>query len=667
MESFLNRYRNITVLLLVIFAQLVLLAVQVKNDQDVHLIRVWTVTAVTPFARLLEGMRGGGIGFVRNYILLHDADAANRRLQAEVDRLKVENIFLKNEVNSADRAKALQLFQLHTPSKMLAATIILTGAGSNSKVVFVDRGSVEGVMRGMAVVTPDGIVGKVIAAYPTASAVLLVTDPDFAAGVVSQKSGARGTFKGQGNPLGKVDYVPFEEKVAQGEWFYTSGDDRVFPRGFPVGQAKAVRPGQPFQEILVDPAGLQRGLEDVLIVMAGVHQDIPDTPPVNQPVYIAPPPPAPSVASVGPGGAGAPADVPAGVPLAPGGTEADKLRQQYKALGDAQKHKFGEGEPGTLPPDFKKLGQAPPAGVNKAPPGTAGQPAVPASASGATGTPAKSPAVAPGGSGAAPGAVPGATPRQPADLAPGVNRVPVSGGQPAGPASASGATGTPAKSPAAAPGGSGSAPGSAPSGIPKRLADPTPGVNKAPSSVGQPAGSATAPGATGTPTKSPAVAPGGSGAAPSAAPSGIPKRLADPAPGVNKTPASGGQPPGPAGAPGAAGTPARSPAVTPGGSGAAPGAVPVATPKRPADPPPGVNKAPASGGQPAGPAGARGATGPPVKSPAVTPGGSGSAPTAPSKTPAKRPADPDKKGPAPGPSPTSPAPSPPAAKGAAHE
>ncbi len=54
MESFLNRYRNITVLLLVIFAQLVLLAVQVKNDQDVRMIRVWTVTAVTPVARIVE-------------------------------------------------------------------------------------------------------------------------------------------------------------------------------------------------------------------------------------------------------------------------------------------------------------------------------------------------------------------------------------------------------------------------------------------------------------------------------------------------------------------------------------------------------------------------------------------------------------------------------------
>ena len=290
MESLLNRYRNITVLLLVIMAQLVLLAVSAKNDQDVRFIRIWTVTAVTPVARIIEGLRGGGTGFLHNYILLHDTNQENRRLRAELDRMKMENVFLKNELNTADRAKALQVFQQHTPSKTVAATIIATGAGSNSKVVFVDRGTVSGVQRGMAVVTPDGIVGKVIAAYPTASQVLLITDPDFAAGVVTEKSQVHGTLKGQGTPQCKVDYVAFEEKVEPGEWVYTSGDDRIFPRGFRVGIVKAVRPGQPFKEILVEPSGMQRGLvEDVLILIEGVHQRIPDAPSGMQPIYIAAP------------------------------------------------------------------------------------------------------------------------------------------------------------------------------------------------------------------------------------------------------------------------------------------------------------------------------------------------------------------------------------------
>ncbi len=352
METFLNRYRNLTVLLLVIFAQLVLLAVQVKNDQDVRMIRIWTVTAVTPAARVVEWLRGGSIGIVRDYILLHDTHEQNRRLQADLDRLKLENIFLKNELNTADRAKALGVFQERTPSKTLAANVIGKGAGANAQVVFVDRGSVSGVQRGMAVVTPDGIVGKVTAAYPTASEVLLITDSDFAAGVISQKSQVRGTLKGQGSPVCKVDYVPVGEKVAVGDWFYTSGDDRIFPRGFPVGIVKSVRAGQPFQEVYVEPSGLQRGLEDVLILIEGVHQAIPDQPVANQPVYIAPPLPAADQAAV--------------QPIA--GTEADKLRAQYKAVGDAQGHVFGVGLPGSKPPDFSKL--PPPGSIPPAAPGT---------------------------------------------------------------------------------------------------------------------------------------------------------------------------------------------------------------------------------------------------------------------------------------------------------
>jgi rod shape-determining protein MreC len=357
MESLLNRYRNITVLLLVIMAQLVLLAVDAKV-QGVPLIRVWAVTAVTPAARVLEGLRGGGSGFLHNYVLLHDTNAENRQLKQELDRLKMENIELKNTLNTADRAKALQVFQSHTASKTVAATIIGTGTGANSRVVFVDRGSVAGVMRGMAVVTPDGIVGKVVAVYPVASQVILITDPDFAAGVVSQKTGARGTLKGQGTPQCKIDYIPFEDKIEVGEHLFTSGDDRVFPRGFPVGVVKSVRDAQPFKEVTVDPSGLQRGLQDVLILTEGVHQAIPDAPPAMQPMYIAPPPPNDAKPVEGKPTDGKSEET---APLKTGGgTEADRLRTQYKALGDAQNHVYGTNPAGAKPPDFTHLGSAPP-------------------------------------------------------------------------------------------------------------------------------------------------------------------------------------------------------------------------------------------------------------------------------------------------------------------
>ena len=72
MDSLLSRYRNLTVLVLAILAQLLLLAYQVRSNQDVRLIRIWAVTAVTPLARTLEAVRSSVTGFFGNYFVLHD-------------------------------------------------------------------------------------------------------------------------------------------------------------------------------------------------------------------------------------------------------------------------------------------------------------------------------------------------------------------------------------------------------------------------------------------------------------------------------------------------------------------------------------------------------------------------------------------------------------------
>jgi rod shape-determining protein MreC len=176
MESIFYRYRNIIVLLLVIFAQLVLLAWQVRNDSDVPLVRIWAVSAVTPVASTIEGLRNGTTGFFSNYFELRNAREQSLTLKTEVDRLKLENQFLKNELSSAQRAEALAGFQQHNPSKMTGARVIGATPGIGTRSVLIDRGSQAGVRRGMAVVTPDGIVGTVIAVFPFASQVRSVTD-----------------------------------------------------------------------------------------------------------------------------------------------------------------------------------------------------------------------------------------------------------------------------------------------------------------------------------------------------------------------------------------------------------------------------------------------------------------------------------------------------------
>ena len=339
MEFLLTRFRNLTVLLVVVLAQLLLLAYQVKGNQDIRLIRVWSVTAVTPIAKVLEVVRRNTIGLVEDYFVLINVREENRRLSEDLGKMKMENHFLRSELQTAERARALGAFQARTPSRTIPARIIGTGTGANSRVVYVDQGTAKGIMRGMAVVTPEGIVGKVLNSYPTASQVLLITDPSFAAGVISQKNRVHGTIKGQGQSKCNVDYVQNEEKVDVGEMFYTSGDDRIFPKGMPVGRASVVRAGKTFKEIFVVPTGFQNGLEEVLIVIQGEHQPIPEhqEATVSSNVYLMKAPQTVAPTSNLP-------DVLV--------TDADKLRQQYKSVGDAQGHQFGEGGPGAKPPNF---------------------------------------------------------------------------------------------------------------------------------------------------------------------------------------------------------------------------------------------------------------------------------------------------------------------------
>jgi len=350
MDFLLSRYRNLTALLLVILAQLVLLACQVKSNQDVRLIRVWAVTAVTPMARMLEFVRENTVGVAENYFVLVNTRSDNERLKGDLGRLKIENQFLKTELETADRVRALAAFQQRTPSRTLAARIIGTGTGANSRVVFIDRGSAAGVMRGMAVITPDGIVGKVLAAYPTASQVLLVTDQTFAAGVISGKNRIHGTLKGIGQNKVIVDYVQNEEKVEPGEMFYTSGDDRIFPKGMPAGKVSVVRQGRTFREIFLVPVGFQQGLEEVLVVTGGVNSEIPDqaTATANPAMYMTPQAEPPKPGPAGPSGSTGPSGVTGVVNTDPTAisnltTDADRLRQKYKTMGEQQGVKYGEG------------------------------------------------------------------------------------------------------------------------------------------------------------------------------------------------------------------------------------------------------------------------------------------------------------------------------------
>ncbi len=353
--EFFNRYRNLSVLLVAILAQLLLLAYQAKSNQDVRLIRIWAEGAVTPLARVLEAGRGGASHFFRDYFLLVGVRQENRNLKAELEHTEMDNQDLRAQLATADNAKALSIFKPSSRSKMLAAHNIGRTTDASAQVIRVDRGSLDGVQKGMAVITPEGIVGKIISVFPTDSLVMLITDPSFAAFVASQKHHVRGTLKiDQATGTLMVDHVENEETVETGEVFVTSGEDLIFPRGLPAGQVTSVHEGKKNKQIYLAPSGIQNGVDDVLIVIDGVHGAIPEAPAADQPLHMLPPPdPDPSAPE---------ADVPA--QNSAHQTDLDRAAQRTRAIGEAQHHIFGDKN--TPAPNYNLAppGNSPPAPAN---------------------------------------------------------------------------------------------------------------------------------------------------------------------------------------------------------------------------------------------------------------------------------------------------------------
>jgi rod shape-determining protein MreC len=264
-------HRSLLLLAFVLGVQVLLLAAQVKRDQDVRLIRVWAVELIAPLGRsatwLFDGVRGGWT----NYVGVRGLGRENQELHAENDRLKLRNAELEGRAAEADRLAALLNFrQRNNEIPMLAARVIGASPNTTGRVAFLDRGSRDGVAQDMGVITPEGVVGKVIAVYPATSQVLLVSDKESGVGALLTATRTQGPIRGSGDPLLSMEYVAKEIKVTSGEAVVTSGQDRIFPKDLPVGvvQSTTPDPHSPFQKIVVKPSARLDRLEEVLILLS---------------------------------------------------------------------------------------------------------------------------------------------------------------------------------------------------------------------------------------------------------------------------------------------------------------------------------------------------------------------------------------------------------------
>src|SRR6266436_1484277 len=141
----------------------VMLALQIKRDSEGRLIRVWTVGAVSPFERA----GSSGFGWIRDtwrhYFALQNTTRENEQMRRENDSLKLQIAQLQGKAAETDRLAALLNFrQAHAEVPMIAARVIGVSAGTASLTIQLDRGEHDGIRKNMGVITPDGVVGKVV-------------------------------------------------------------------------------------------------------------------------------------------------------------------------------------------------------------------------------------------------------------------------------------------------------------------------------------------------------------------------------------------------------------------------------------------------------------------------------------------------------------------------
>src|SRR5215831_14995809 len=280
METILGRYKNLIVLAVILFAQIIVLAMQVRRpgqEGEVRLIRVWAIGTVTPFEKAVIHTQKWFHDKWTGYLYLRGVRDENSQLRSEIERMKLEQARVAQDAKMARRIQTLLAFKEQYVERTIAAQVIGTSGSEQSRVLYIDKGSDDGIKPDMAVITPTGIVGKVVQVSAGSAQVLPINDQLSGVGAALKDSRLQGILKGAPNGTTTLQYIMSDEPVKPGEQVITSGGDRIFPKGLPVGTVASIEPGKDlFLNIRVIPSSRLDKLEEVLVITK-VEYKLPDT------------------------------------------------------------------------------------------------------------------------------------------------------------------------------------------------------------------------------------------------------------------------------------------------------------------------------------------------------------------------------------------------------
>jgi len=265
-----GRYRNVTFLAAAIFLQILGLAIQIKRstqNESSRLIRLWAVSIVAPLEKGIVRVQGGASGVWHNYFYLRGVRQENRDLREQIEQLRLEQVRLKQDAEQARRLQSLLGFKEQFIGATKAAQVIGSSGSEQSRLVYIDRGSNDGIKNEMPVITADGVVGKVLSVIDgSTSQVLLINDQQSGVGAILEQSRLQGVLKGRASGELVIDKIMTDEEVKPGDRILTSGGDRIFPKGLPVGTVAKITKGPEFLQVTVKPSATLTRLEEVLVI-----------------------------------------------------------------------------------------------------------------------------------------------------------------------------------------------------------------------------------------------------------------------------------------------------------------------------------------------------------------------------------------------------------------
>jgi rod shape-determining protein MreC len=280
MDNLMGRYRNVSFLAAAIFLQILGLAVQVKRsaeNQPSRLIRVWAVSTITPPEKALVRVQNGASDLWHNYFYLRGVRQENRELREQIEQLQLDQVRLKQDADQAHRLQMLLGFKEQFISKTLAAQVIGSSGSEQSRTVYIDKGSRDGLQLEMAVISSAGVVGRVINVFKSTSQVLLINDQQSGVGAILEQSRLQGVLKGKSSGELVIDKIMADEEVKPGDRVLTSGGDQIFPKGLLIGTVDRIEKGPEFLQVSVKPTAALNRLEEVLVIIKKEEREPPST------------------------------------------------------------------------------------------------------------------------------------------------------------------------------------------------------------------------------------------------------------------------------------------------------------------------------------------------------------------------------------------------------